>query len=244
MPGRMGTICLSVGICLSVVNASEAAGAYAIGKRFQSSWGGGASNAANYSDAGREALDRCSKFGPECAVVAYFSRKCFSLAIPPGTGAYYWVTRNTIDEARATVLDHCLASGRICEVKVAFCDARGLPAALPSESLQAIPGSASLGRGLERRAISDEHLPINGQLVLFLAVSLLVLIGVAIAVRKQSFRLESGYSAHAAERYDNEAARFRAMGRKLDAEAELAESLIKAKRKQAELDDIEDMFRD
>ncbi len=34
------------------------------------------------------------------------------------------------------------------------------------------------------------------------------------------------------------------MSRKLDAETELADSVIKAKRTRAELDDIEEMFRD
>jgi flagellar biosynthesis/type III secretory pathway M-ring protein FliF/YscJ len=50
-------------------------------------------------------------------------------------------------------------------------------------------------------------------------------------------------AADLAQQYDDETAQYRAMSRKLDAESDLAESLIKAKRTRAELDDIEEMFR-
>jgi hypothetical protein len=51
-------------------------------------------------------------------------------------------------------------------------------------------------------------------------------------------------ASESTEFYDSEAARFRALGRKLDAETDLAESVIKAKRTRAELDEIEEMFQD
>jgi hypothetical protein len=50
--------------------------------------------------------------------------------------------------------------------------------------------------------------------------------------------------AERARQYDDAAAHYRAMSRKLDAETDLAESLIKAKRTRAELDDIEAVFKD
>jgi hypothetical protein len=238
---------MSIALSACAVNASHAAGAYAIGKSWRSSWGGGATNAANYADAGREALARCSKYGPGCEIAVYFNRKCFSLAVPPGTGAYYWATRDTIDEARATVMDHCVASGRSCEVKVAFCDMRGIAAPLPPEIRQVAPVPTAAAPRLEERPAPKEQLAlpaVDGKLLLLLAIGLIVVIGVVVALRKLSFEFESGYSARSAERYDSEAARFQAMSRKLDAETELAESVIKAKRTQAELDDIQEMFRD
>jgi hypothetical protein len=45
-----------------------------------------------------------------------------------------------------------------------------------------------------------------------------------------------------AEYFDSEAARFRAMSRKLDAETDLAENLIKARRTREELGEIEQLF--
>lgn len=246
MAGRLGTLCISLAFTACAANPSHAAGAYAIGKAWHSSWGGGASNATNYSDAGRAALLRCSRYGPGCAIAAYFSRKCFALAILPGTGAYYWATRDTIDEARTTVMDHCAASGRSCQAKVAFCDVRGLAVQLAPVIRQpaSIPAPAA---ALQERPIAEEQIalpPIDWQLVLLLVIGLIALIGVAVVLRKQKFDLASGYSARSAEHYDSEAARFRAMSRKLDAETELAENVIKAKRRQAELEDIEEMFGD
>ena len=47
-----------------------------------------------------------------------------------------------------------------------------------------------------------------------------------------------------AQQYEDEAAQYRAMSRKLDAETDLADSLIKAKRTRAELDDVEEFLRD
>jgi hypothetical protein len=47
-----------------------------------------------------------------------------------------------------------------------------------------------------------------------------------------------------AQQYEDEAVQYRAMSRKLDAETDLAESFIKAKRTRAELDDVEEFLRD
>jgi hypothetical protein len=46
-----------------------------------------------------------------------------------------------------------------------------------------------------------------------------------------------------AREYDDEAERYHAMSRQLDAETALAESLMRAKRTRAELDDIEAIFK-
>jgi hypothetical protein len=51
-------------------------------------------------------------------------------------------------------------------------------------------------------------------------------------------------TTESADYYDNEASRLRAISRKLEAETDLAESVIKAKRTRAELEDIEEIFRD
>ena|ERR1700676_2195487 len=51
-------------------------------------------------------------------------------------------------------------------------------------------------------------------------------------------------SAEQTQQYDDEAAQYRALSRKLDAETDLADSLIKAKRARAELDDVEQFLRD
>jgi hypothetical protein len=55
---------------------------------------------------------------------------------------------------------------------------------------------------------------------------------------------ESLTSIEQVQQYDDEAAQYRALSRKLDAEAGLADSLIKAKRARAELDDVEQFLRD
>jgi hypothetical protein len=59
-----------------------------------------------------------------------------------------------------------------------------------------------------------------------------------------SFTVHDPDGLDSAEHYDSEAARFRALSRKLDAETDLAESVIKAKRTRAELHDVEELFRD
>jgi Domain of unknown function (DUF4189) len=244
-------VALALGITSSAcaVTISHAAGAYAVGRSEHGSWGGGAKDAANSADASRDALVRCGQYGPGCAVVTNFSGSCFSLAIPPGTNGFYWATRATLAEARDTVMNHCLASGRPCEVKVGFCDVRGLPAAMPAPtSLSSPVALPSTTQAIDRAvSVGDIPLPpIDGKFALILAVGLMVAIGMAVAFRKQSFRAESGFftSNESAQHYDSEAGRFRAMARRLDAETDLAESFINAKRRRAELDDIEEMFRD
>jgi hypothetical protein len=249
VPARFGILLVGLAFSAGAINISHAAGAYAIGRGPGSSWGGGGRDAANYEDAGRDALQHCAQHGPNCSIVTYFSRRCFSLAIPPGTGSYYWATRDTMAEARAAVMDHCLASGRSCEVKVAFCDARGLVA----DTIPVTPPPTPIptpqpprAEERSRAGVAIYSAPIDWNPILLLAVGFVAVICVAAALRKQSFRKESDFfgSTETAERYDGEAARFRAMSRKLDAETELADSVIKAKRTRAELDDIEEMFRD
>jgi hypothetical protein len=75
---------------------------------------------------------------------------------------------------------------------------------------------------------------------IFVAV---VAVGVGMSSSSKSPADDAG-AADLARQYDDEAAQCRAMSRKLDAETDLAESLIKAKRTRAELDDIEAIFKD
>lgn len=75
-------------------------------------------------------------------------------------------------------------------------------------------------------------------------------LGVVLAAAFSSSSSTSSFTVHdpggfdSAEHYDQEAERVRALSRKLDAETDLAESYIKAKRTRAELDDVEEMFRE
>ena len=76
--------------------------------------------------------------------------------------------------------------------------------------------------------------------LVFVAV---VVVGVGISSSSKSTQ-DDVNAADLARQYDDEAAQYRAMSRKLDAETDLAESWIKAKRTRAELDDIEAIFKD
>ena len=88
----------------------------------------------------------------------------------------------------------------------------------------------------------EPELPQRGFYLVVLVTGAMIA-GVAIAPQNRSSPNQAGYELdQAAELYDREAERFRAMSRKLVAEAELADSLIKAKRTRAELDDIEGLF--
>jgi hypothetical protein len=80
---------------------------------------------------------------------------------------------------------------------------------------------------------------------LLFGVAVVIVGGIAASSSSSSTASSSELSAtELAQQYDDEAAQYRAMSRKLDAETDLAESVIKAKRTRAELDDIEDMFKD
>jgi Domain of unknown function (DUF4189) len=242
---RICSLSIILVLAISTVNAGHAAGAYAIGKSGGSSWGGGVTNAANYAVAEQEALGRCGKYGPGCAVAVYFSRKCFSLAIPPHTGTYYWATRDTIEQASATAMQNCQSSGRFCEVKAALCDVNGVAAQQPQPNVRATPLVVPATPRFQPGIIDDRELAlpaIKWPFFLLVGLGALALVAGTTAFRRQSFDAESGYSTRSAEDYDREAGRFRAMSRKLDAETELAESVIKAKRTRAELEDIEQMF--
>jgi len=224
-------IALLTATSVYVANAAHGAGAYAVGQSERGSWGGGAINAANYADAARDALSHCGRHGPNCMIVAYFNHRCFSLAIPPGTGGYFWATRDTTSQADEVATTNCRSSGRFCELKVAFCDTRGIDVTLPASTQPAVS------------AVNPEpELPQRGFYLVVLVTGAMIA-GVAIAPQNRSSPNQAGYELdQAAELYDREAERFRAMSRKLVAEAELADSLIKAKRTRAELDDIEGLF--
>jgi hypothetical protein len=245
MPFRIIPIGVVVAASMCVSSIGNAAGAYAVGRSDRGSWGGGARDAVNYADASRDALLHCTSHGPNCTIVAYFSRKCFSLAIPPGTGGYFWATRDTVSESSQAAMQHCAVSGRFCEIKVALCDVRGLaeaaiqPHPLPSAPDAQFHATAELPQANETGTWSS-----TGLHLLFLLAGAAI-VGLVLVSLKRSSSVETGYSdfAQTAQAYDDEAERFRSMGRKLDAETDLADSLIKAKRTRAELDDIEEMFR-
>lgn len=82
--------------------------------------------------------------------------------------------------------------------------------------------------------------------IVFCVLVVVVVAGIAsfASTSSTSSADEEVNAAELARQYDDEAAQYRAMSRKLDAETDLAESLIKAKRTRAELDDIESIFKD
>ena len=87
----------------------------------------------------------------------------------------------------------------------------------------------------------------DGALFFWLFVGIVTLIVCAAASPSSKGESTSSSTLSAtglAQQYDDEASQYRAMSRKLDAETDLAESVIKAKRTRAELDDIEEFFRD
>ncbi len=91
---------------------------------------------------------------------------------------------------------------------------------------------------------TQSYIP-NGAVFLFVLLTLCF--GIILAMVNSGGSVSSTDDANesgSAEFYDSEAARFRAMSRKLDAETDLAENLIKAKRTRAELEEIAEMFRD
>jgi hypothetical protein len=233
---RRAVVLLHVILSLGLTRAAEAAGAYAVGRSAHGSWGGGAINAATFGDAAREALMHCAARGPNCSIIAYFSRKCFSLAIPPGTGRYYWATRDNVTDARYAAVSYCLGSGQRCEAKVAVCDTREVEA-------QSIRRAAPPTPQIVVPKADPLVMPFDPDLVVLILLATLGIAFVTVALRMQSFREESDCFdlKLSADDCDNEAARFRAMSRKLDAETELAECFIKAKRTQAELSDNEEL---
>jgi uncharacterized protein DUF4189 len=160
--GRIGCCLLALIVVASTLHSSKslAAGAFAVGRNAYTSWGSGVHDYPTVSEAQQEALRRCSSHGP-CSIVATFNRACFSIAVQVGRNGYGWITHSTIEEARSAVLNHCLAHGLPCEVKVAMCDSGGsrgtVPVARPSPmpAPAAIPPMAtsqpqSTSRGCER----------------------------------------------------------------------------------------------
>jgi Domain of unknown function (DUF4189) len=143
-------------VASSIANAE---GAFAVGRSEFSSWGSGVRDFPTSGEAQSEALRRCNRHGVGCRVVATFAQACFSLAVQSGTNGYGWTIRPTVVEARAVVLNECLAHGKPCEMKVAMCDGgqvRGIPADVrppltPSSKLVSpAETSQSPSRGCER----------------------------------------------------------------------------------------------
>jgi hypothetical protein len=86
--------------------------------------------------------------------------------------------------------------------------------------------------------------------VLVFFVGVVILLGVVAAFIESASSRSGGTdlpdeitNPEPAEYYEGQAARVRALKRKLDAETELAQSFINAKRTRAELDEIEEVLR-
>lgn len=141
--GRMGCCLLALVVIASTCHSSKslAAGAFAVGRNAHTSWGSGVHDYPTASEAQQEALRRCSRHGP-CSIVATFNQACFAIAIQVGRNGYGWGTRSTIEEARSAVLNHCLAHGQPCEVKVAMCDSGGSRGAAPIARPSPMPAPA------------------------------------------------------------------------------------------------------
>ena len=241
---RISTLAFMVSILVSSAEDASAAGAYAIGRSEHGSWGGGAGNAANPNDAARDALARCGQHGPGCTIVTNFSRACFSLAIPLGTNGYYWATRETLADAQKIVMDHCLASGRPCEIKSAFCDVRGIAVAPSYPSPPVSPAVRSA--------------PVEPQLILLLIPGILLAIGLFImfgmgcfgaptskkSVQRRDDSVEGlDIAMPEPERFDREAAAIRALTRATEAETSLKRSQVENARAWAEYEELEDLIK-
>ena len=238
MSARIIELAFMASILVANAQNASAAGAYAIGRSAHGSWGGGVGNAATYSDAARDALKRCEQHGPGCSIATYFSRKCFSLAIPLGTNNYYWATRDTLAEARQTVMDHCLASGRACEVKAGLCDVRGI----------AVEPSYVSPSPTVRLAQADP------QPMLLLIPAILLAIGLVIVLFGASTSKTSGHrrndsvggqdtATQGPERFDRAAAAIRALTRATEAETSLKRSQVENARAWSEYEELEELIK-
>jgi hypothetical protein len=223
-----------------MLGACQAAGAYAVGRNERGSWGGGATNYNNFGEAARNALAHCEARGPGCLVVTYFSNRCFALAISPGTASYHWATRDSLASAQQIAMDHCLFSGRRCELKVSTCDTREVEVReAPIEAPKSVPM-------LSQQTTPRNETPtpqVGSESALLLVWTIVAVAIAAIVFQKRSFQSESDWfsATESANEYDLQAARYRAMSRKLDAETKFADSFINSRRKQAELDDHEEL---
>jgi hypothetical protein len=236
---------LAIAIAASAAAPSHiiAAGALASARLGQRTWGGLGYNDTTYEEAQRQALARCNQHGPGCRIVALFSLKCLAVATQVGTGASSWAVRATAAEAQKFVVNQCRSFGRPCEVKAAVCDRVGLP---PSGTFANIPPAITAPLSQRPTPVATRfpiiNLPDGNAPHIFDGVILVVVLFVGIIIIRVIFGSTSsgmaiGASA-SAEYYDHETARFQAMSRNLDAESELAESYIKARRTKAEVDEL------
>jgi hypothetical protein len=97
------------------------------------------------------------------------------------------------------------------------------------------------------RMIDGRYLIIPDMFVV--AVAIAILLAVIFTISNAAWNTTAGgdlpeeiSTPEPAEYYEDQAARARALKRKLDAETELAESFINAKRTRAELDEIEEIL--
>ena len=157
--GRMGSRLLALIVVASMWHSSKslAAGAFAVGRNAHISWGSGIHDYPIPSEAQQEALRRCSRHGP-CGILTMFNRACFAIAVQVGRNGYGWVTRSTIEEARSAVLNHCLAHGLPCEVKVAMCDSGGSRGTAPIARPSSMPAPAPI----PPVAMSQPQSPLRG----------------------------------------------------------------------------------
>jgi hypothetical protein len=104
--------------------------------------------------------------------------------------------------------------------------------------------TAQPAAALEFDFIDGSYLYIPNGLILSCVLVFIAVVVVGIGTNSSSKSADDASATDLTRQYDDEAAQYRAMSRKLDAETDLAESLIKAKRTRAELDDVEEFFRD
>jgi hypothetical protein len=240
--GLAFTVAMVVSLCAS--GAGHAAGAFAVGVGAQGSWGGGTTNAANYAEATRRALLKCSEHGPGCMIVSTFTNTCFSIATQVGTSGYAWATRPTLADAKESAVRRCKSFGRRCQIRSAICDRlAGSMNQLREQPTVTPRSSTSVQPSVTENRVLGSHWPVYG-LAVFLAIAIVIVAIGSIYSRdaaRSSF-IEKLSQADTAEKHDNDAARFWALKRKLDAESEYINAEIATARTRAELEELSELL--
>jgi Domain of unknown function (DUF4189) len=133
---------LSVSLCLlTAIGQSSAEGALAIGSGPGGLWFTMATNRSPLQWAEDAAMRRCLEipmrraaqgtlffnqvWGVDCHVAFTFRRTCIAIALvklPNGRAKYTWLTRESLSEAKSSVMSHCDPDGATCELKGSLCD--------------------------------------------------------------------------------------------------------------------------
>src|SRR5262245_12901128 len=89
--GQMASRLLALGLVIISWEPSKAmaAGAFAVGRSANGSWGSGVHDYPTALEAQQEVLRRCIMRRPvACSIVATFSRTCFAIAVQIGRNGY------------------------------------------------------------------------------------------------------------------------------------------------------------